>query len=67
MARGMAQGTITRYVDDKGFGFIKSDDSEQDVFFHRDAFDGQPREGMTVAFDLQSSDRGPRAINVHAA
>ncbi len=66
MRRGvaMAQGTITRYVSDKGFGFIKTDSSDQDVFFHRDSFEGDPREGQTVEFDLQTSDRGPRAANV---
>lgn len=61
----MAQGTITRYLDGKGFGFIKSDASDDDIFFHVDAFDGEdPREGQSVEFDLEQSDRGPRAANV---
>ena len=64
----MATGTIARFVRDKGFGFITTDDSEDDVFFHHSAFkDGEPREGLAVEFDLEDSDRGPRAANVRAA
>jgi len=63
----MATGTITRYIEDKGFGFIKADDSSEEVFFHHSAFEGEPREGMAVTFEKQASDRGPRAANVKAA
>lgn len=63
----MATGTITRFLDEKGFGFIKTEDSNDEVFFHHSAFAGEPREGMTVEFDLESSDRGPRAANVRQA
>ncbi len=63
----MPTGTITRFVEDKGFGFIKTEDSRDDVFFHHSAFDGEPREGMTVEFQIQDSDRGPRATNVRVA
>jgi cold shock protein len=63
----MATGTITRFVSDKGFGFIKTADSEDDVFFHHSAFNGEPREGLAVEFDIEQSDRGPRATNVRAA
>lgn len=62
----MATGTITRFVDDKGFGFIKAEGQERDLFFHQSAFDGQPSEGMTVEFEVEDSDRGPRAANVRA-
>ncbi len=63
----MANGTITKFIDDKGFGFIKTDGSDQDVFFHHSAFEGEPREGMSVTFDTEDSDRGPRAVNVRVA
>lgn len=62
----MAQGTIIKFIDDKGFGFIKTEGSDKEVFFHQSAFEGQPREGMTVEFDTEASDRGPRATNVRA-
>lgn len=63
----MVQGTIARYMGDKGFGFISTDASDDDVFFHMSAFEGEPREGMTVEFEIEQSDRGPRATNVRAA
>lgn len=59
----MPEGTITRFIEDKGFGFIKTEGSD-DIFFHHSAFDGEPREGMAVTFETESSDRGPRAKNV---
>lgn len=62
----MANGTITKFVDDRGFGFIKAEGSNEEVFFHQSAFDGQPQEGMRVEFETEASDRGPRAKNVRA-
>lgn len=60
----MATGTVTRFVEDKGFGFIKTEGSDKDVFFHFSAFEGEPREGMQVTFDTEQNERGPRAVNV---
>jgi CspA family cold shock protein len=55
---------VSRFVQDKGFGFIKPDEGDKEVFFHQSAFTGQPKEGQAVEFDLEQSDRGPRASNV---
>lgn len=63
----MPTGTVTRFLSDKGFGFIQTPDSEKDVFFHQSAFEGDPREGQNVEFEIEDSDRGPRAVNVRAA
>ena len=63
----MTKGTIVRFIQDKGFGFIKPEGSEQEVFFHHTAFEGDPREGQEVEFDVEQSDKGPRASNVRAA
>jgi cold shock protein len=64
----MPTGTIKKKTD-KGFGFI-SVEGGQDLFFHSkscaDSFDGL-QEGQAVSFDTESSDKGPRAINVKAA
>lgn len=62
----MATGTIIKFIDDKGFGFIKAEGQDKEVFFHHSAFAGEPREGMSVEFDTEQSDRGPRATNVRA-
>ena len=64
----MATGTIKKLVSDRGFGFITGEDGK-DYFFHKDGlaesldFDRLVG-GERVTFDLQSSDRGPRAANV---
>ena len=64
----MAIGTVKKVVSDRGFGFISGEDGK-DYFFHRDAlidaFDfDRLVGGERVEFDLQQSQRGPRATNV---
>jgi CspA family cold shock protein len=64
--RAMPNGTIKRLVRDRGFGFIR-DDGGQEWFFHRSGVQGnfdQLAEGQRVAFDEESSPKGPRAGNV---
>ena len=67
----MMQGTIKTIRDDKGFGFIRPDDANQDLFFHSSAVaDGmfaQLREGDRVEFFAGADPRNParsRAENV---
>jgi CspA family cold shock protein len=62
----MPNGTIKRLVRDRGFGFIR-DDAGQEWFFHRSGVQGnfdQLAEGQRVAFDEETSPKGPRAGNV---
>ena len=67
----MAAGTVKKIVSDRGFGFITGEDGK-DYFFHRDGlapsldFDRLVG-GESVEFDVQSSPRGPRAVNVRPA
>jgi CspA family cold shock protein len=64
------KGTITRVVRDRDFGFIRSTDG-QEVFFHRNGlqqmdFEGL-KEGATVEFEVEQSEKGPRATNVRSS
>lgn len=63
----MTQGTVKWFNDQKGFGFITSDDG-RDVFVHHTAINAQGfktlAEGAEVQFDIEKGDKGPRAINV---
>ncbi len=61
-------GTIKRIVADKGFGFIGTDDGGKDVFFHSTSVVGGGfntlKVGDKVSFDVEDSEKGPRAVNV---
>jgi len=63
----MATGTVKWFNDDKGFGFIETEGSE-DVFVHFSAIAGEGyrslNEGAQVEFDIVSDAKGPRAENV---
>lgn len=66
----MATGTVKWFNDDKGFGFIETEDTEnnEDVFVHFTAIVGQGyrtlEEGIQVEFDIVQDTKGPRAENV---
>jgi cold shock protein len=59
----MATGNISRLVRDRGFGFIKSPESSEDVFFHSSSIDSgvfdDLNEGQTVEFDMESDPKQP--------
>lgn len=60
-------GTITRLVSDKGFGFVAAGDGTE-YFFHQSACNGVQfddlREGQAVSFEAGQGPKGPRAENV---
>ncbi|UCH36906.1 MAG: cold shock domain-containing protein [Candidatus Bathyarchaeota archaeon] len=60
------KGTIARWFDHRGFGFISVDGQPNDIFVHvTDMNDySSPQSGDTVEFDVSETNRGPRAINV---
>ena len=64
----MPTGTVKWFSDDKGFGFITPDDGSQDVFVHHNAIVAEGfrtlDEGAKVTYELESSEKGPRATNV---
>lgn len=67
-ATGMSTGTIKKLVQDRGFGFIAADDGKE-YFFHRSGLDSlvdfdSLTGGEAVTFDVERSDKGPRAGNV---
>ena len=67
----MANGKVKWFNDAKGFGFISNDDGSGDVFAHFSAIasDGfkSLAEGDVVTFDVEQSDKGPKAANIKKA
>jgi cold shock protein len=67
----MPTGTVKWFSDDKGFGFIAPDDDSKDVFVHHNAINGEEfrslTEGAKVTYDVESSEKGPRAANVRTS
>jgi CspA family cold shock protein len=60
------EGVVKRWLD-RGFGFVDVEGREDDVFVHHSCLvDGvtELSEGQKVEFDLEDSEKGPRAINV---
>ena len=64
----MNAGKIKKLVRERGFGFI-SDTDGREVFFHQNSLVEVKFEALTeeqaVTYDIEKSDKGPRAINVH--
>jgi CspA family cold shock protein len=60
----MSKGKIKFYDDERGFGFIEVEASN-DLFFHvSEIKDGYPTTGATCTYELDQSRRGPCAVNV---
>lgn len=62
---------IIKKITDKGFGFISSEGLGKDVFFHSNSLVGvtfdELREGDTVTFETEESQKGLNAVNVQRA
>jgi cold shock protein len=67
----MSTGTIKKVVSDRGFGFIAAEDGRE-YFFHRDGLESSLNfdhlaGGEKVTFDIEASQKGPRAQRVRLA
>ena len=62
----MARGIVVSFDLRKGFGFIRSPESREDVFVHVTAVDGKValRPGQRVEFVAEPTEKGPRATRV---
>ncbi|HER45463.1 MAG TPA: cold shock domain-containing protein [Thermoplasmatales archaeon] len=59
------KGTIKWYNTRKGYGFILGEDGK-DIFLHRTAVPDDMRlnEGDKVEYEIEDSERGPKAVNI---
>ena len=66
-APGQITGRLKTFFPNKGFGFITPDGGGEDIFVHVSGLLGPSpalREGQQLAFDVEQTAKGPRAINV---
>lgn len=58
------QGTVKFFNGSKGFGFIKPDDSSEDIFVHSSGLIDDIRENDKVEYDTERGKKGMNAVNV---
>ncbi len=62
MANIRSKGILTKWLDDKGFGFITPENGKQELFVHVSAFDKdlprRPKAGDTIFFYVQNDSNG---------
>jgi cold shock protein len=63
----MNNGTVKFFNSEKGFGFIKDENSEKEYFVHVTGLIDEVRENDRVTFELQEGRKGLNAINVKRA
>ena len=67
----MATGVVKWFNDAKGFGFLKPDDGEEELFAHFSAITMSGfktlKEGQKVTFDITQGPKGKQATNIQAA
>jgi cold shock protein len=67
----MATGTVAKFFDNKGYGFITPDDGGKDLFVHFSEVKMEGfvslKPGQRVTFDVANEAKGPKATNVKVA
>lgn len=63
----MAKGTVKWFSDQKGYGFITTEEGS-DVFVHHNEIQGEGyktlSEGQAVEFEIQNGQKGDQAVRV---
>ncbi len=67
----MTQGTLRRFNEEKGYGFISPDDGGEDVSIHYSDIEGvrfrSLEDGERVTYEVTQLRRGMQAQNISAA
>ena len=63
----MHLGTVKFFNESKGFGFIKEDGTNQEIFVHVSGLIDNIREGDKVTFNTARGKKGMNAVDVKVA
>lgn len=67
----MATGIVSKFMDNKGYGFITPDGGGKDIFVHHSDIKMEGfktlKPGQRVEFDVSQEAKGPKASNVRPA
>lgn len=56
------KGKIKKWL--QNYGFIETDELDEDVFVHESEIEGDASEGLELEFEVEKSRKGPKATNV---
>ena len=60
----MKKGTVKFFNREKGFGFIKDEETDKDVFVHKSGLVDLINENDKVEFEIEQGLKGPNAVQV---
>lgn len=63
----MKNGIIKFYNETKGYGFIKDNESGQEIFVHASGLQDKVQQNDNVVYEVQEGKRGLNAVNVKLA
>ena len=58
------EGKVKFFNENKGYGFIKEDTSDKDIFFHSSGLIEQVRKDDMVQFTIEDGKKGKKAVNI---
>ncbi|GAB4312809.1 MAG: cold shock domain-containing protein [Bacteroidales bacterium] len=60
----MSEGTVKFFNNDKGYGFITSNETGEDIFVHHTGLIDEIDENDQVRYDEEMGKKGMNAVNV---
>jgi len=60
----MSTGTVKFFNESKGFGFIKEDESNREIFVHVSGLKDKVRQNDKVTFNVVDGKKGQNAVDV---
>ena len=63
----MSTGVVKFFNETKGFGFIKVDESSEEIFVHVSGLQDKIKQDDKVTFDVERGKKGMNAVDVRLA